>query len=312
MKAIKNLLVIVDPTATQHFALDKAVQLARRFHAGIELFMTDYRAGLEADTPEARAARAKLLEHRRALLEELATPIRKNGTPVTVDVSFDNPLHEGLLRKIAKSHADLVIKETHYHNLVRRTLITNTDWHLIRSCKTPLLLVKPTVWTKSLRVLAAVDPGHAADKPAALDHEICDWAATLAEGHGVADALHVYLPATLLLATATTVGSPIAVATGMEQEMLEDERKAKLKAVRELATPHGISAEHTHVMLGAASEALPPEAEKLHADIAVMGAVSRSRLQRLFIGNTAERVLDRMPCDLLIVKPLDFTSDLPF
>jgi universal stress protein E len=33
-----------------------------------------------------------------------------------------------------------------------------------------------------------------------------------------------------------------------------------------------------------------------------MGAVSRSALERLFIGSTAEEVLDRVPCDLLIVK----------
>jgi universal stress protein E len=34
-----------------------------------------------------------------------------------------------------------------------------------------------------------------------------------------------------------------------------------------------------------------------------MGAVSRSALQRVFIGNTAERVLDALACDVLVVKP---------
>jgi universal stress protein E len=34
-----------------------------------------------------------------------------------------------------------------------------------------------------------------------------------------------------------------------------------------------------------------------------MGAVSRKGLARAFIGNTAEEVLDRLGCDLLIVKP---------
>jgi universal stress protein E len=43
-----------------------------------------------------------------------------------------------------------------------------------------------------------------------------------------------------------------------------------------------------------------------------MDAVSRSRLKRIVIGNTAERVLDHLPCDVLIVKPLDFATDLPF
>jgi universal stress protein E len=37
-----------------------------------------------------------------------------------------------------------------------------------------------------------------------------------------------------------------------------------------------------------------------------MGAVSRSALERVFIGGLAEKVLDRLPCDLLIVKPEGF------
>jgi universal stress protein E len=39
-----------------------------------------------------------------------------------------------------------------------------------------------------------------------------------------------------------------------------------------------------------------------------MGAVSRSGLKRVFIGNTAERVLDELPCDVLVVKPPSFKS----
>lgn len=35
----------------------------------------------------------------------------------------------------------------------------------------------------------------------------------------------------------------------------------------------------------------------------VMGAVSRSRLDRLLVGNTAERVMDNLECDVLVVKP---------
>jgi universal stress protein E len=50
----------------------------------------------------------------------------------------------------------------------------------------------------------------------------------------------------------------------------------------------------------------------LRADIVAMGAISRSGLQRVFIGSTAEDVLEHLPCDALIVKPPDFASMLPF
>jgi universal stress protein E len=49
-------------------------------------------------------------------------------------------------------------------------------------------------------------------------------------------------------------------------------------------------------------------ADDTRADIVVMGALARSGLKRLLIGNTAERMLDRLNCDVLIVKPREFRS----
>ena len=52
----------------------------------------------------------------------------------------------------------------------------------------------------------------------------------------------------------------------------------------------------------------PALARKLRCDLVVMGAVSRSGLKRLAVGNTAEHLLDDLSCDLLIVKPPGFAT----
>ena len=39
-----------------------------------------------------------------------------------------------------------------------------------------------------------------------------------------------------------------------------------------------------------------------------MGAVARSGLKRVFIGNTAERLLNQLRCDVLVVKPAEFKA----
>jgi hypothetical protein len=41
-----------------------------------------------------------------------------------------------------------------------------------------------------------------------------------------------------------------------------------------------------------------------------MGAVSRSAIVRLFIGSAAERTLDLLGCDALILKPRSFRSSV--
>jgi len=53
---------------------------------------------------------------------------------------------------------------------------------------------------------------------------------------------------------------------------------------------------------------LPSIANELDAAVVVMGAVSRNGWKRLFIGATAERTLEYLPYDLLIIKPDRFRT----
>jgi universal stress protein E len=46
----------------------------------------------------------------------------------------------------------------------------------------------------------------------------------------------------------------------------------------------------------------------LDPDLLVMGTISRAGLAGVLIGSTAERLLDRVDCSILAVKPEDFVS----
>jgi len=71
----------------------------------------------------------------------------------------------------------------------------------------------------------------------------------------------------------------------------------------EITSFHGVADNNTHLVSGLAHDELPRIAGAVGADVVVMGAVARNRWKRLFIGATAERTLEHLPCDLLIVKP---------
>jgi universal stress protein E len=64
--------------------------------------------------------------------------------------------------------------------------------------------------------------------------------------------------------------------------------------------------EHRHLVGRHPTDAIVEVARETGSGIVVMGAMSRSGLRRLVIGNTAERVLDQLACDVLIVKPKQF------
>jgi universal stress protein E len=65
-----------------------------------------------------------------------------------------------------------------------------------------------------------------------------------------------------------------------------------------------------HRPWGPPTEAIPRAARGLRAQIVVMGAVSRSGLKRIVIGNTAERILGDLACDVLVVKPQRFVTQV--
>jgi universal stress protein E len=177
---------------------------------------------------------------------------------------------------------------------------------LIRGCPVPLLLTKAKPWAERAVIVAAVDPSHVNDKPVVLDRRILDWSQTLARAtNGSVHALHAYLPIALSAEVAT--GMPV-IMSAMSPQMMEEERVAALEQVRSLCAPYNIDSQRTAAKLGVASDVIPSFAEEVGADVVVMGAISRSGLERMFIGSTAERVLETLPCDVLVVKPPDFSA----
>ncbi len=312
MNPINNILVIVDPTAQEHPAVGKGALLARKLGARLELYVCDTKASREVRA----AARAAKPGNRpspvnlKGFLEGLAGTIRQNGVDVTTEVDSGDPLHVALIERARCTTAGLIIKDTHHHSLAQRTFLTNTDWELIRACPTPLLLTKPDAWASAPKICAAVDPGHANDKPAQLDNHIVEHAALLARKlEGQLHLLHVYLPVAILAATAT--GSP-PLAISVSAEDLEHEASQKRAQLQDLVAEYRVAPANVHLEVGGPAAVLPRAAGDIRADIVAMGAVSRSGLKRIFIGSTAEDVLERLPCDALIVKSPDFAATLPF
>jgi len=316
MKRLDRILAVLDPTTEAQPALAKAATLARRSGATLELFICDFDPSLSGqpffDTDKLRQLREEFVAERLEYLEDMAEDLRAEGLAVETHVHWDNPTYRGIVRRVEESSPDLVVKDTHYHTVLRRTLFTNTDWSLIRTCPAPLLLAKAGEWPDTPHILAALDPGHVGDKPAALDHDILEWSGLVAARMGgEVHAVHAFFPAALLAATATLAGMPLA--SGMTSaEIVEAERKRIAGQLADIVGPHRLPAQRVHLEQGAAAEVLPRMADQLNAALAVMGAVSRSRLQEVFLGSTAERVLDRIGCDVLVVKPADFTEKLPF
>jgi universal stress protein E len=310
MTSINKILVVIDPTAESQPALERIARLPRPVAAQLMLLICDYESSLGVGytiPPEVVAAtRASVLARHRKRLETLAAPLIAQGFDVHIDARWDHPLHEGVIKKAVDWGADLVVKDTQHHSALQRSIFSNTDWNLIRQCPMQLLLVKPRPIGHVPYVVAAVDPLHPRDKAASIDDRIVTSAKELARLFaGQAHVLHVFDVSPALMSSADGLMMPIALPIA---EIAAEVEKNHKETVRALADKHGIPRERVHVVQGRTRELLVSSTDSVRADVLVMGAISRSALERLFVGSTAEAVLDRLRCDVLIVKPAAFAS----
>ena len=301
--AIKKMLIAVaDPSVKANKAVKRGLEIAVKSGASIELFCSVSLTGSYGDISRAESrefARA-LLESRRNELQSMCTRLRREMPRVSCGVELDYPPHEAIARRALRSRADIVLIEAHKHNLFARLLLSQTDFALIRECPVPLLIVKGSRPHRGGALIVALDPWHSAGKPASLDKRIIEVARGFTQTQGGAlHSAHVYAP--LLSFVGGAIGGPVVAPIPLPEEKRYAE--AIRRRFKDVSMKYGIGPRNTHLRCGDPALELPALARSLKANTMVMGAVSRSGLKRLFIGNTSERVLDSLTCDVLVVKP---------
>ena len=304
---IRHMLVVVDPTTeNKQPCLERAKNLCQHYpQARLTLLLCDYVAALDGGTlfesNSLEKARASLLQNHLKQLNELAAPLREKGIAVEVQAVWGKRLDRHILQAAQQLKPDLIIKTTHHHNPLKRLFLTNTDWQLIRHAEVPLWLVKKGE-KPITQICAAVDPLHVDDKPASLDLKLITSAKTVAGNTGASlHLIHCYnpLPRTMVIDATLVVDY---------QGYADDVKKHHTEAFSELLKRADAGQAQQHLLEGYPEEAIPAMIEKLGINLLLLGAVSRSRLQSALIGHTAERLLDEVPCDLLIIKPDDFSD----
>jgi universal stress protein E len=309
MQPINRILVAIkDPHARSQHGADKAIRIARTLDASIEFFHALSNPVLLDVEPLTGTSLAEIKQEALTLarkqLDGLVERARKLGVTATRTAAWDFPPHEAIVRAATHSHADLIIAECHKGRRLAPWLVHLTDWELLRLSRVPVLIFKNTKPWGRAPVLAAVDPSHAHSKPSGLDREVVAQAARLADvTRSALHLVHANYPSFVGLTLGDPAMDAALLSASYEQQQEQDRKEFTL-----FAKDAAIANARRHLMTGDPVNAIPKAARALHAGVVVMGAVSRSGLKRLFIGNTAERVLNSLPCDVLVVKPPGFSS----
>jgi universal stress protein E len=306
MHPVRKILVAVkNPDRRRHAVVDKAISLAKSLGASIEFYhaISDpVFMEIQPLTGNSLAEiRREALRLRQQRLDKLVERACAKGVESGATVEWDFPPHEAIVRRAVRCRADLIVAECH-EGARRKWLMRLTDWELLRASPVPVLLLKNSKPWRRNTVLAAVDPSHAHSKPSRLDSIIVEKGKQLTSAlEGQFHLMHAAHPS----AFGITLGDPSIDAATLAATYDQQKAKAR-KEFAEFAESVRVPRKRRHVIESDPAAAIATVAREVRADVVVMGAVSRSGLRRLLIGNTAERVLESLPCDVLVVKPAHF------
>lgn len=278
-------LVIMDPTETAQPALERGLATARNSNARLVAWLCTYKPVKEmGDATSARDGKATQMTEMEDWLKARLAEHDTSEVDIETHIEWNEKWWERAVAAASRYDAELVLKSVSTHRNLQRKLFRTPDIFMMRRCPAPLLLVRGEPRTAG-RVLVALD-----FESREQGHERLNNIA-LAGGRRLADTYDSDLYAVIVRTKHSSL-----------DYLLEGEDEGSfLEGI--LAERLGL--EPQRLMIRDAdvdvASTIAAAVDELSPDQLVMGTIARSGVAGMVIGNTAEKVLDRVECDVLTV-----------
>ena len=290
MQSVSSILVVVDRGRKAVDAVAKAVLLARKFQARVELFMCDAERGyalsqayvLEGVEAARKACVADTYRH----LDDLRHSAAAEDVQITIDATCESPLYEVIVRKVLRDHPDLVIKSAGGSSDRGPAVFDTTDWQLMRTCPATLMLTRGRPWQQPARFAAAIDASAA--ESAGLARDILGAARNLAG----------------------CVGGELDVLYAESLELADEQREQGSQTLRDLVAQATDITPRVHVIAGNPEVGLPGYAKRRDYDAMLLGALTHRPGYTAQVGSLTSKLVEAVDCDFILVKPSDYRSPI--
>jgi nucleotide-binding universal stress UspA family protein len=247
---------------------------------------------------------ASLIKARQDHLEELGRSLR--GVPTQTVVRQGEP-HIEIVRAALQHHCDVVVVVDDPELHSRGRSFGTTTMKLMRKCPLPVWAVREGS-ERPKRVMAAIDGEP--DKPEGqhLNRQVLELALAFTPPRAA--------PLTILHAWSLW-GEEMLGTQGLmsPEELTEEVAKTEREHRRWLQSvvdegPFDEGDVQVELVKGDPTRVVPEVVDRDKVDLLVMGTVARTGLPGLFMGNTAEHILNSVGCSVIAVKPADFVSPI--
>ena len=271
MSVQEKVFVVVDPTASEHIALQRAI-ITARFRSPSPTFYIF--VGVDSEAVDTRASNDALFKNSQWFEDEIHAPLKKEGLDYKIEISWSSEWQRSILKSANSFGADLIfLPITKKKKNALRFTFSESKWKVLKKATCPVILVRPGAAEQRKTILAAVNFQAIGTQQKLLNANILAHGKWLAENYG-AD-LHV-------------------VNAYIDSMHYPDRGN--------LAKEAGIASKNIHVVKGYTDETVAETAKKLSADLVIMGTLGQTGLIKTRRGNTAERVISALDVDIVVVN----------
>ncbi len=272
MSKSQKLFVVVDPNDTHHIALERAIIVSSLIQGPkpkVHAFVA-----VDGDAVDTRSVNDHLFRDLTWFEQNIKSPLANAGIEYTLEVSWSSEWQKSIMESAKRFDADLIYLPVHASSTSNsRFFFTESKWELLKGAYCPVVLIRPGAKAQRKVILAAVNFQAQRDVQIELNKKIIASAKFYAE----------------------TYGADLHVINGYLDSMSYPDRG---KLVSETGLPN----DKIHVENGYTSDVVSALAEKIGADLIVMGTLGQNGMTKTRRGNTAERLIAAVDTDVMVLN----------
>jgi len=292
---LTSILTVLDRPSEPPLALEKSAEMQALSDADVSLIAFRYNAMYDhaqsLTGSQRKSLRHQVVEEAQCWREALVAKSDLDASKTQHRTVWSKDIATWLADELASEPRDMVIKTLHPSN---EFLYTPLDWKILRTSPAPVMLLSNRQYSKSKKILAALDFSQSSAKYRRLNNKVLQAASALAELHG----------ATLHCVFALQISKPLRDLDIVDGPMTKKKLLAKLSPeIERTLAPFNIAKSNRHFPIAKAGDAIRSKAHKLNADLVVMGSSPHRLKQMVGLGGTAEKILSKLQRDVLVVHP---------
>ncbi|WP_370979881.1 universal stress protein [Agaribacterium sp. ZY112] len=271
MAKAERMFVVVDPSSNSHPALERVIRTAklRPTLPVVKVFVI-----VDSEAVDTRAINDNLCRDQSWFISEIREPLEEVGVEYSIEISWSSEWQKSILMSSKQFGTDRIYLPVHERtNNSSRYSFSESKWDLLKTAECPVVLIQPQATEQRKVILAAVNIQALDDAQRELNKSILHW------GKEVAD----------------MYGAEYHVVNAYVDSMNYPDRGR-------LAKETGIESTHIHVEAGYTDESVSRVAERINADLVVMGTLGQNGMIKSRRGNTAARVIAALKQDIMVVN----------